>query len=83
LFGAYTGQRSEATIAKLTVGQFCEALAVGKPVLHVLAEQEKNRVEHYVPLHPSVVGEISEVLENDFDENDDAKLFFMFNSFQN
>jgi hypothetical protein len=25
----------------------------------VLAEQETNRVEHYVPLHPSVVGAIS------------------------
>lgn len=52
-------------------------------MLHVLAEQEKNRVEHYVPLHPSVIGAISEVLNKDFDENDDAKLFFMFNSFQN
>jgi hypothetical protein len=36
-----------------------------------------------VPLHPSVVGAISEVLAYDFGENDDAKLFFMFNSFQN
>ena len=52
-------------------------------MLHVFAEQEKNRIEHYVPLHPSVVGAINEVLNNDFDKNDDAKLFFMFNSFQN
>ena len=52
-------------------------------MLHVLAEQEKNRIEHYVPLHPSVIDTISEVLAHDFDETDDSKLFFMFNSFQN
>jgi len=51
-------------------------------VLHVLAEQEKNRVEHYVPLHSSVVSAINEVLASDFDENDDAKPFFMFHSFE-
>jgi len=46
-----------------------------KPVLHVLAEQEKNRVEHYVPLHPSVVGAISEVLENDLGLLHDFSVF--------
>jgi len=51
-------------------------------VLHVLAEQEKNRVEHYVPLHPSVVSAIIEVLAHDFGENDEAKPFFIFNSFE-
>ena len=49
----------------------------------MLAEHEKNRVEDYAPLHASVIDSINEVLNNDFNENDDAKLFFMFNSFQN
>jgi hypothetical protein len=66
----------------LTVGQFRTALREEKPVLQVLAEQEKNRIEHYMPLHPSIIGVISEVLNNDFGEKDDAKLLFMFNSLQ-
>jgi hypothetical protein len=70
-------------LERLTVGQLRTALREEKPVLHVLAEQEKNRIEHYVPLNPSVIGAISEVLNNDFGEKDDDKLFFMFNSFQN
>jgi len=82
LLASYTGLRP-STLERLTVGQFRTALREEKPVVHVLAEQEKNRIEHYVPLHPSVIGAISEVLNNDFGENDDAKLFFMFNSFQN
>ena len=82
LLASYTGLRP-STLERLTVGQFRSALREEKPVLHVLAEQEKNRIEHYVPLHPSVVDAISEVLDNDFDEKDDTKLFFMFNSFQN
>src|SRR5450759_334279 len=81
LLASYTGLRPN-TIQRLTVGQFRTALNEEKPVLHVLAEQEKNRVEHYVPLHPSVVNAISEVLAGDFGEKDDANLFFMFNSFQ-
>jgi hypothetical protein len=66
----------------LTVGQFRTALNEEKPVLHVLAEQEKNRVEHYVPLYPSVVRAINEVLTHDFGEKDANKPFFMFNSFE-
>jgi integrase len=81
LLASYTGLRPN-TIQRLTVGQFRTALKEEEPVLHVLAEQEKNRVEHYVPLHPSVVNAISEVLAGDFGEKDDANLFFMFNSFQ-
>jgi integrase len=81
LLASYTGLRP-STIQRLTVGQFRTALNEEKPVLHVLAEQEKNRVEHYVPLHPSVVSAISEVLAHDFGENDDAKPFFMFHSFE-
>jgi integrase len=81
LLASYTGLRP-STIQRLTVGQFRTALKEEKPVLHVLAEQEKNRVEHYVPLHPVVIGAIREVLARDFDENDDAKPFFMFHSFE-
>ncbi|MGZ4846795.1 MAG: hypothetical protein ACXVIL_09445 [Halobacteriota archaeon] len=55
LFGAYTGQRPYATIRQLTAVQFHQALEITKPVLDVRAEQDKIRMEHYVPLHPSVV----------------------------
>jgi integrase len=81
LLAAYTGLRP-STIQRLTFGQFQTALNEEKPVLHVLAEQEKNRVEHYVPLHPSVVAAISNVLKHDFGENDDVKPLFLFNSFE-
>jgi integrase len=81
LLASYTGLRP-STIQRLTFGQFRTALNEEKPVLHVFAEQEKNRVEHYVPLHPVVIGAIREVLARDFDENDDAKPFFMFHSFE-
>jgi hypothetical protein len=66
----------------LTVGQFRTSLNEEKPILHILAGQEKNRVEHYVPLLPSVVSAISEVVAHDFGEKDDDKPFFMFNSFE-
>jgi chemotaxis protein CheY-P-specific phosphatase CheC len=62
LFGAYTGQRSEATIAKLTVGQFREALADEKPVLLVDSSQDKVRMSHYVPLSPRVVEALKPLL---------------------
>lgn len=81
LLASYTGLRP-STIQRLTVGQFRIALNAERPVLNVLAEQEKNRVEHYVPLHPLVVSAINEVLAKDFDEKDDAKPFFMFHSFE-
>jgi len=80
LLASYTGLRP-STLQRLTVDQFKAALNEEKPVLHVLAEQEKSRVEHYVPLHPLVVSAISDVLLHDFSEKDDAKHFFMFFSF--
>jgi integrase len=55
IFGAFTGQRSEATMAKLTVGQLRESLRSEKPVLLVESSQDKNRTQHYVPLHPQVI----------------------------
>jgi len=81
LLAAYTGLRP-STIQRLTVGQFRTAMKEDKPVLHVLAEQEKNRVEHYVPLHPVVLSAISAVVTQDFEGTDDNKPLFMFNSFE-
>ncbi|MGZ4847421.1 MAG: hypothetical protein ACXV3E_06530 [Halobacteriota archaeon] len=82
MFSAYTGQRSMATTGQLTVRQFRDAIKHKKPVIHVKASQDKIRYEHYVPLHSVVVGAINEVLAHDFEENDDAKPFFMYNSFE-
>jgi hypothetical protein len=62
LFSAYTGQRSMATTAQLTVGQFRDALASAKPVLLVRANQDKIRYEHYTPLHPAVIEAITALL---------------------
>jgi integrase len=77
LFGAYTGQRSEATTAKLTVGQFREAMAADKLVLQVDSSQDKIRMSHYVPLHPRVVEALKPLLAG---RNDD-ELMFTHNSF--
>jgi len=77
LFGAYTGQRSEATIAKLTVGQFREAMAADKPVLLVDASQDKVRMSHYVPLYPRVLEALKPLLVG----RDDDELMFSHGSF--
>jgi len=77
LFGAYTGQRSEATIAKLTVGQFRDAISVDKPVLLVDASQDKVRMSHYVPLAPRVVEALKPLLVG----RDDDELMFTHSSF--
>ena len=53
LFGAFTGLRPLATVARLTIGQFKEAMKLEKPVLDVLPEQDKIRMQHYCPLHPT------------------------------
>ncbi|MGZ5563407.1 MAG: hypothetical protein ACXW1R_05715 [Halobacteriota archaeon] len=68
LFGAFTGQRPLATIARLTVGQFEEAVQMKKPVVDVLPWQDKIRMQHYCPLHPQVVEAIVPVLEGRFDD---------------
>jgi len=68
LFGAFTGQRPLATIARLTVGQFEEAVKMKKPVVDVLPWQDKIRMQHYCPLHPQVVEAIEPVLEGRFDD---------------
>ena len=63
IFGAFTGQRSLATMEKLTVGQFREALKAEKPVLQVESSQDKIRMSHFVPLHPQVVKAVQPLLK--------------------
>ncbi len=63
LFGAFTGQRPLATIARLTVGQFEEAVKIKKPFVDILPEQDKIRMQHYCPLHPQAVEAILPVLD--------------------
>jgi integrase len=63
VFGALTGQRSMATMMKLTVGQLRESLRAAKPMLRVEPHQDKIRMEHYVPLHAQVVEAIQPLLE--------------------
>jgi integrase len=77
VFGALTGQRSMATIMKLTVGQLRESLRAAKPVLRVEPQQDKIRMEHYVPLHPQVVEAIRPLL----DGRQDDELTFQHGSF--
>ncbi|MGB8311989.1 MAG: hypothetical protein WCE81_09025 [Halobacteriota archaeon] len=74
LFGAYTGQRPIATIRKLTVGQFRSALQHKPPVLDVLPQQDKIRMQHYVPLHPSVVEALTPLLDGR-NRKDDTHIF--------
>ena len=64
LFGAFTGQRPLATTARLTVGQFQEALKTDKPVVDVLPWQDKIRMQHYCPLHPQVCDAVLPMLDN-------------------
>jgi integrase len=72
LFGAFTGQRPLATIARLTVGQFRDAVKMERPVVDVLPWQDKIRMQHYCPLHPQVVEAILPALNG---RPDDALAF--------
>jgi hypothetical protein len=72
LFSAFTGQRPIATIARLTVGQFREAVAMSKPVVDVQPWQDKIRMQHYCPLHTQVVEALVPVLNG---RGDDALVF--------
>ena len=78
IFGAFSGQRSLATMSKLTVGQFREAFQSKKPVLKVESPQDKIRMSHFVPLHPQVTTAVKTALEGRKDE----ELAFGYNSFQ-
>ncbi len=77
LLGAFTGQRSLATISKLSVGQIREAIKSNKPCIEVQSCQDKIKMQHYVPLHPQVIQAIKPILR---DANDDEPLF-EYNSF--
>jgi hypothetical protein len=77
VFGAYTGQRSLATISRLTVGQFRDALQSENPVLHVDSSQDKIKMEHYVPLHPRVI----DVTQPLLDGRGSNEPMFAYNSF--
>ena len=77
VFGALTGQRSMATMAKLTVGQFREAVQLSKPVLHVKSNQDKVKMAHYVPLAQQVIAAIQPLLNGRQDE----ELMFKHGSF--
>jgi len=79
IFGAYTGQRSMATMSKLTVGQFREALKMSKPVLLITAKQCKIKFEHYCPLHPVVVTVVKPLIEG----RGGNELVFPYTSFAN
>ncbi len=79
IFGAYTGQRSMATMSKLTVGQFREALQMEKPVVRITANQCKIKFEHYCPLHPEVITAIRPLIER----RGDNELVFSYTSFAN
>jgi hypothetical protein len=68
LFGAFTGQRPQATIARLSVGQFRKAVSQEKPVLDILPDQDKIRMQHYCPLHPQVVAAIVPLLDGRLDD---------------
>ncbi|MGZ4928112.1 MAG: hypothetical protein ACXV76_07510 [Halobacteriota archaeon] len=72
LFGAYTGQRSLATMAKLTVGQCREVLRSDKPCIEVKSSQDKIKMQHYVPVHPQVIQAIQPLLEK---RSDDESVF--------
>jgi integrase len=65
IFGAFTGQRPDATIGRITAGQFEEALKFRsrEPTLHVSADQDKIRMAHYVPLHPRVIEAVEPLLD--------------------
>ena len=78
LFGAYTGQRTESTIERMTVGQFREGMAVDKSVLQVDSSQDKNRMSHYVPLHPRIVEALKPLLVGRYDD----ELVFEYSSFK-
>jgi hypothetical protein len=76
LFGAYTGQRSMATMSHLTVGQVKQSILQNSPYIRVLSCQDKIRMEHYVPLHPNLVESLSGICNGKRDD----ELIFEYNS---
>ena len=71
LFAAYTGQRPQSTISKLTVEELREAISREPPVLYIPEEKDKENFPHWVPLHPVVVEWLRAYLEVFRDEEDE------------
>lgn len=55
-------------MARLTVGQFREAVQLQKPVLHVKSNQDKVKMAHYAPLAPQVIAAMKPLLDGRQDE---------------
>lgn len=62
-FLAYSGQRP-LTASKVSIKQLEEALSCSPPVLKIEAAQDKIGMEHYVPLHPNIVADLTGVINN-------------------
>jgi len=67
LLGAFTGQRPQATIARPSAGQFRDVVRQEKPVLDILPDQNKIRMQHYCPLHLQVVEAVAPLLDGRLD----------------
>ncbi|MBO8179540.1 MAG: hypothetical protein H0Z19_03535 [Archaeoglobus sp.] len=52
LFAAYTGQRPDSTISKITVDEIKEAIQRDPPLLWIPEEKDKERFPHWIPIHP-------------------------------
>jgi len=63
-----------ATMSKLTVGQFREALKMDKPIVRITVKQCKIKFKHYCPLHPGVIPAIRILIEG----RGDNKLVFSY-----
>ncbi len=74
LFAAYTGQRPQSTISKLTVEELQEAISRKPPVLHIPEEKDKENFPHWVPLHPIVVEWLRAYLEVFRENEEDEEL---------
>jgi hypothetical protein len=67
LFGAFAGQRPQSTTARLSVAQFRNVVGHEQPVLDILPNQDKIRMQHYCPLHPHVVEAVTPLLDGRLD----------------
>jgi len=74
LFLAYSGQRV-VTESRLRVEQFKLALSQNPPVLTIEPQQDKIRMEHYVPIHPVLI----EPLTEHIGKRHNAELMFNYN----
>jgi hypothetical protein len=61
LFLGYGGQHLQTGI-RVRAGQFRSTLKYDPPVLTIKAEQDKNRMSHLVPLHPTIIQPILEAI---------------------